>query len=260
MRYVRSWVKFSVLLAVSLFLVSCQKALDLESGLPLASQYNVSITKDFPGVVFVRTPSGYCTGTIVSPRAVLTAAHCTQRNGQYEVSGGFGPSVFTSQKVNYGPGEINDPRDISLLVFPAGTFQSKHVIKIADSIRSGDIATLVGYGCNNVFTEVGGGVKRSGTNQVARLGDYVEFYTPASSSGMRGIIGPSNRAGSCPGDSGGPALKEVNGELQVAAVTHAGGVMGGTIISEYVDISNRSDNRGFIAQVNRDENLGIQGF
>ncbi|NBX82160.1 hypothetical protein EBQ90_03615, partial [bacterium] len=77
---------------------------------------------------------------------------------------------------------------------------------------------------------------------------------------VRGILGPSNRAGSCFGDSGGPALKMVNGEYQIVAVTHAGGIVDNTIISQYSDISNRSDNRGFIADANRTRNLGIEGF
>lgn len=261
MRYVSSFVRLAALLLVSLSLISCQKALDLESGLPQASKYNVAETTQYPGVVMVLAPNGgLCTGTIVSPKAVLTAAHCTLRTGRYTVRGSFGPSVTTSQRVNYGPGEIDDPRDISILIFPEGTFQSQYVIKIADSIHSGDTATLVGYGCNNISTTTGAGIKRAGTNQVANLSSYVEFYTPTTSSNYRGIIGPDNRAGSCPGDSGGPALKQVNGEYQVAAVTHAGGVLGGTIISQYVDISNRSDNRNFIAEVNRNENLGIEGF
>jgi len=262
MRYVGTFARLTAFLLVSLSLISCQKALDLETGLPQASKYNVAETTQFPGVVMVATPNGgLCTGTIISPKAVLTAAHCALKSGRYSVYGSFGSTVSTYQKVTYGPGEIEDPRDIAILIFPAGTFQSQYVMKIADSIRSGDVATLVGYGCNNIDTQRGAGLKRAGTNQVADLNSYVEFYTPVTSSNStRGIIGPDNRAGSCPGDSGGPALKQVNGEYQVAAVTHAGGVLGSTIISQYIDVSNRSDNRGFIAEVNRNESLGIEGF
>jgi hypothetical protein len=261
MMYVGSWARLIAFTFFSLALISCQGNFDLEKGLPTASSFNVAPTTDFPGVVMVISPDGgICTGSIVSHKAVLTAAHCTLSNGTYRVRGGFGSQKLTTVRINFGPGEVADPNDISLLVFSDNTFSEEHVIPIADSVRTGDAATLVGYGCDNLSTETGAGVKRVGTNQVARLSAYVYFYTPVTPSNYRGIIGPSNRAGSCPGDSGGPALKQVNGQYQIVAVTHAGGVMNNTIISQYVDVANRSDNRDFIRKENRDRNLGIAGF
>ncbi|WP_396133675.1 trypsin-like serine protease, partial [Chamaesiphon sp. OTE_75_metabat_556] len=48
---------------------------------------------------------------------------------------------------------------------------------------------------------------------------------------------PDLRAGSCFGDSGGPAL-QANGDSQnVVGVTHAGGTMGSNIVSEYSDLT-----------------------
>lgn len=267
MRYVSTLVRSFALFSFASLLISCQKQLNLEAGLPTPSEYNVNLIEgtEFAGVVLVVSPSGsICSGTIVSHKAVLTAAHCTLRAGTYSVRGKFGEYgdtavVSTSVRDNFGPGVVDDPNDLSVLVFSDNTFQTKHIFNIGSSVRTGDTATLVGYGCNNLSTSRGAGVKRMGTNQVANLNEYVEFYTPATSSNYRGIIGPENRAGSCPGDSGGPAFKEVNGNYEIVAVTHAGGVWGRTIISQYVDLT-RNDNRGFISRVNSKYDLGIQGF
>lgn len=259
MRYVGAWARLFAFSLFSLTLISCQN-FDVESGLPTASPFTASSTSDYPGVVKIYGVGGMCTGTIVSHKAVLTAAHCTLERGTYTVTGDFGSAKSTTIVENFGPGEVNDPNDIALLIFPNNTFDQRYVVRIASSVSSGDTATLVGYGCDDLTSRTGSGVKRSGTNQIARISSYVYFYTPVSSSYYRGIVGPSNRAASCFGDSGGPALKQVNGSYEVVAVTHAGGVSGSTIISQYVNVASDSYNRNFIAGVNRDYNLGIQGF
>ncbi|NBT58671.1 hypothetical protein EBT16_07810 [bacterium] len=101
MRYVSSWTHFAALVAISFFLMSCQKPLDLEAGLPQASNFNVTKTTAFPGVVKVISSTGYCSGTIVSNKAVLTAAHCTLQSGEYTVVGNFG-SASTNTHYNFG--------------------------------------------------------------------------------------------------------------------------------------------------------------
>lgn len=273
MMYVCSFMRFTALLMVSLSLISCQKKLDLEAGLPQASGIYVSESSGFTGVVMVSLPGGgLCSGTIVSHKAVLTAAHCTKRSGTYLVRGNFSSTAgnyFDSQKstsvaVSYGPGEVEDPNDIAVLIFPDHTFEASDVIEIADSSSKGDIATLVGYGCSNLDTKTGSGRKRMGTNVIAAIDEYLEFYTPVSSTSqnarVRGIIGSSNRAGSCFGDSGGPALAKSGESYKLIAVTHAGGIIDSTIVSQYVDVSNRSDNRAFIAEVNKNYRLDIAGF
>ncbi|MEZ4751954.1 MAG: hypothetical protein R3B54_15385 [Bdellovibrionota bacterium] len=39
----------------------------------------------------------------------------------------------------------------------------------------------MGYGCNSLETRLGAGIKRTGTNQVYRVTDYIEIVTLSTS-------------------------------------------------------------------------------
>ena len=86
------------------------------------------------------------------------------------------------------------------------------VYGVGSEVQTGETLRLVGFGCDNIETRDGSGVKRTGTNVVANIDDFVEFVTPedattgSASQESQKILGPDNRAGSCFGDSGGPAL------------------------------------------------------
>jgi hypothetical protein len=73
-----------------------------------------------PAVVMVMTPGGLCSGTVVSPRVVLTAAHCFSAGMATEVV--FGPSeAEATRRLEVAEGEGHPSFDIDMmtLVEPA---------------------------------------------------------------------------------------------------------------------------------------------
>lgn len=173
-------------------------------------------------------PSLMCTGTLIAPDVVLTAAHCTD---SVATSGGLPSFTFahyahippTAQILaatravahpdwhgNVPPGQLDQANDIGLL------FLAQPVTDIAPAllVRDGDAAdvttglavTLVGYGYNDgAFQEAGVPgyeAKMVGSSHVAAVGDHeLEIYQPGE-------------AGACNGDSGGPAYAELGDAAQ----------------------------------------------
>ncbi len=186
---------------------------------------------EFDGVVAIVAGSGLCTGTVVAPRLVLTAAHClADVDDDTMVDVYFGEQIESTNKVagvEFGahpmfcPDCKEDIYDYGYVVIASDfTVPGGFILPITEqdewdqAMVEGREVTLVGYGEDPDVdsADMGIGRKRKVTTTIRRFSDRgLEFYA----GGMQ--------QDSCNGDSGGPAFIRVgDGTVRLAGITSRG--------------------------------------
>ena len=157
----------------------------------------------FPQVVEIRSAGEVCTGTIVGPRVIVSAAHCADLKNPVALHAGQRYAVRYTSSLEYPKRE----HDVAVALTNRDIVDA-HFGSIGGGVHHGSVITLAGYGC----TQRGGtsGALHTGATKVIGMdADHLLSYSDGG-----GVL--------CQGDSGGPAFLRADGRDVLVAVNSAG--------------------------------------
>jgi MYXO-CTERM domain-containing protein len=206
-------------------LVGCQTAASTdEVGTVAQPVLGADLSTTDPAVVALTAGGNiFCTGTLISPRVVLTAGHCVDGLGangsvffgDFIAGTGVTVSIDASQSHPGWTGDLSGGHDVGLVLL-----SSVQDLSLPVALNREDLSTMiddpyrvVGFGIHDRDTGELDGYKRTAVMKIQSIqGDYVEITD------VDPTMDPDTAI--CQGDSGGPGFitDDVTGEELLAGV------------------------------------------
>lgn len=158
-----------------------------------------------------------CTGTLVAPDAVLTAAHCFTNSPELVVvvaGEAANPQIVNARSIHLHPGyrEGADAafNDVAIIKLKSSLSPAPVALGISREVESGEVLSIFGFG----RSEANDGDDFDLRSGQMRVSTVSENHIGANYGG--------DGSNTCQGDSGGPLLADFAGETVIVGITSSG--------------------------------------